>query len=474
MEKRLYFEMPEDDNPFPAVVVEFECSVCGRVEEAKAVHIPKTFLHVTKEEIINRSSCLSVLDVPKCSEHGCHMDPKKVIAFVLHLTETEREDGVCECNIELAQYGGKFDQSLVVKHKVNRAGGDMLSWGSELHPDRDGEGAMRIQGACPHCLVRDAAFFEAGHAKCRFCVEDMECQAFSDLNPRYVHDYVSLGGLGKIVRGHFVSKGFHHGVFEPEEGRIQDDRDVTLGMLEAAGQALRIAFDPEFPQFIMDSEEKLETLVKAVRSYLNLDEKDFKQEARARIIARIVGSIWNRHPEGVTVDSDPVWVFLNARMPYQSTDHRVDDDISVHRAQGTSHNEMSAPVRDGDVFVTPIGDDYGQLLEKSRRGAEMSDESVEPTPKQVELVRRAISFALAWEEVFFSVEKTREVNMRKEVAERFGYDERFFEEAVDLAFVVKAVESILRGYPENVTQESDPMEVARELRSVMREDSADA
>jgi hypothetical protein len=324
MEKRLYFEMPEDDNSFPAVVVEFECSVCGRVEEAKADHIPKTFLHVTKEEIINRSSCLSVLDVPKCSEHGCHMDPKNVIAFVLHLTETEREDGVCEINMELGQYGGKFDPSLVVKHKVNRAGGDMLSWGLEPYPDRDGEGAMRIQGACPHCLVRDAAFFEAGHAKCRFCGEDMEWEAFSDLNPRYVHDYVSLGGLGKMVRGHFVSKGFHHGVFEPEEGRVEGAHDVTRGMLEAAGPALRIAFDAEFWGHNPKSDADMELLTADIRTYFGLDEKDFAQEARARIISRIVASVWAGYPEGVTAESDPVWVFLNAKIPYKSTDPQAE------------------------------------------------------------------------------------------------------------------------------------------------------
>jgi hypothetical protein len=353
MKKRLFFEMPEDANPFPMVSVEFECPLCGKFEEVRTNRIPPTYLLVSeKGDKVERSSGISVLDVPVCKEHGCHMDPKKVVVFVLLLTESERPDRVNEINLTLAQYGGFFNSSLVVRPKVNRAGGDLLPWKKE-----DSLEFHQVQGACPSCLVRSLAVFDDPEAstKCEHCGAEMDCEQFISLNPRFVHNWVSLGALGAMVRGHFVSKGFHHGVFLPETGRTQDEHDVTRGMLEATAQAMKLAFDAEFPQFIMDSEEKLETLVKAVRSYLGLDEKDFAQNFRARTIARIVGSIWAGHPDGVKPESDPVWVFFNAKMPYTSTDTRVDDDIRTHNSK--------QPVVNDDLSVTRPGSPHVDLTE---------------------------------------------------------------------------------------------------------------
>lgn len=330
MKKRIYFEMPESDTPLPAVIVEFYCPVCGHVEEVNAIHVPSTHVRVTATDKVLRPSCLSVIDVPKCEYHACYMEPKRVVAFVMRVTEKGSEDGVCEVELRLERYGGHFDSSLVVGHKVNRAGGDMLSWGSEQYTDRDGEGGPRIQGACPHCFTRDAVFFDGtGHTKCRSCGKDMECGAFIYLNPRYVHDYVSLGALGKMLRGHFVSKGFHHGVFEPEARRESDDRDVTLGMISDAQQALGLAFDAEFGYHPPKTKEESQLLVHEVATYLGLDEKDLAQVSRATIVARLVESIWAGNPEGVKADSDPAWVYLNAKTVYHD-EPQVND---IHQAE---------------------------------------------------------------------------------------------------------------------------------------------
>ena len=355
--------MPGDGNPFPAVSVEFECPVCGKFEEAKAIGIPETYLSVAEGEKVKRPSCLSVLDVPTCKEHGCSMVPKKVIVFVLHLTETEREDGVCEINMKLAQYGGIFDSSLVVKHKVNYASGEGLLVENE----------HQLRGACPKCFVRSLAVFDDPEATtvCEHCGAEMDCGEFLSLNPKFVHEYVSLGGLGKMVRGHFVSKVFHHGVFEPEEGRVEGAHDVTRGMLEETRHALDIAFDAEFWGHNPKSDVDMDLLTADIRTYFGLDEKDFAQEARARIISRIVASVWAGYPEGVTAESDPVWVFLNARMPYQSTDHRVDEDIRAYNSK--------QPVVNDDLSVTQPGSPHVDLTDAYVH-EEPRSEFTEPEP----------------------------------------------------------------------------------------------